>query len=148
MRRLALTISTPFDVLVEASPIRSLRAEDASGSFGILPGHVDFLTALPVSVVRWMTEAGEAGFCAVRGGIMTVSQGSEVAIACRQGKLGTALDTLAADVAAFVEEERDAARRASTAQMRVHARAVRQLMHYLNPQGETGGAFDSREGAP
>jgi F-type H+-transporting ATPase subunit epsilon len=30
-----------------------LRAEDASGSFGILPGHAPFLTALAISIVSW-----------------------------------------------------------------------------------------------
>ena len=67
-----LNIVTPLSVVVE-SDIRSLRAEDKSGSFGILTGHADFLTSLTVSVVSWTTLTGTAGYCAVRGGVLTVT---------------------------------------------------------------------------
>lgn len=147
-RPLSLSISTPFEVLATEDTVQSVRAEDASGSFGILPGHGDFLTVLPVSVVRWKNGAGQMRYCALRGGVLTVSGGSRVAIACRHGILGSDLSKLAADVEAFQEEERDAARRATTAQTRMHARAVRQLMTYLNPQGGTGGSMDFKDGAP
>ncbi|GEO86126.1 MULTISPECIES: F0F1 ATP synthase subunit epsilon [Alphaproteobacteria] len=146
--RLSLSITTPFEVLADEVDIQSLRAEDASGSFGILPGHAEFLTVLPVSVVRWKNSEGEMRYCALRGGVLTVSDGSHVAIACRHGILGTQLSTLAADVAAFQEEEKDAERRATTEQTRMHARAVRQLMSYLNPRGGTGGSLDFKDGAP
>jgi F-type H+-transporting ATPase subunit epsilon len=43
---LRLSISTPASILVDAAEIASLRAEDESGSFGILAGHADFLTVL------------------------------------------------------------------------------------------------------
>lgn len=48
-----LLIATPQRILVNRDDIVALRAEDASGSFGLLPGHVDFLTVLSPSVVRW-----------------------------------------------------------------------------------------------
>ncbi|TWC78335.1 ATP synthase delta/epsilon subunit-like protein [Rhizobium sp. SJZ105] len=47
-----LRIVTPLSVVVDED-IDSLRAEDASGSFGILAGHAPFLTALVVSIVSW-----------------------------------------------------------------------------------------------
>ena len=47
---LHLTITTPMAMLVDAADVRSVRAEDESGHFGILPGHSDYLTALPASV--------------------------------------------------------------------------------------------------
>ena len=50
---LHLTVTTPMEVLVDATGVRSVRAEDASGAFGILPGRADFLTSLPASVLRW-----------------------------------------------------------------------------------------------
>ena len=143
----SLSITTPFAVLAEDT-ILSLRADDASGSFGLLPGHADFLTVLPVSVVRWKNGAGQMRYCALRGGVLTVSGGSRVAIACRSGILGTDLSRLAADVEKFQEEERDAARRATTEQTRMHARAVRQLMTYLNPQGGAGSSVEFKDGAP
>lgn len=37
-RPMSLRILTPLAIIVD-QPVRSLRAMDASGSFGILPGH-------------------------------------------------------------------------------------------------------------
>ncbi len=66
-----LRIMTPLAIIVD-QPAVSLRAVDASGSFGILPGHADFLTRLAVSVVTWTTPESAPQFCAVRGGALTV----------------------------------------------------------------------------
>jgi F-type H+-transporting ATPase subunit epsilon len=38
-----LRIVTPMRLIVETDDIVSLRAEDETGAFGILPGHADFL---------------------------------------------------------------------------------------------------------
>ena len=48
-----LTITTPLAVILAEDGIMAIRAEDASGSFGILPGHADFLTNLTLSIVGW-----------------------------------------------------------------------------------------------
>jgi F-type H+-transporting ATPase subunit epsilon len=130
---LHLTIATPAAVLVDAEDVRSLRAEDSSGAFGVLPGHADLLTVLPPSVVRW-TKHGEATrYCAVSGGVLTVSGGNRVAIACRRGAVGDDLAALQSRVAAARAAELDADRRAKVEQVRLHARALRQLMRLLRP---------------
>ena len=46
-----LLITTPTAVVIDDPNVVAVRAEDESGSFGILNGHADFLTALTVSVV-------------------------------------------------------------------------------------------------
>ncbi len=132
-RTLALTITTPEAVLVSRADIRSLRAADASGDFGILPGHADLLTVLPASVVRFRAGDEVWHYCAVRGGVMTVSGGRTVAIACRQASLSDDLDALASAVAADRAAGTDADRRARVDEMRLHARAVRQMLRYLRP---------------
>ena len=48
-----LRITTPLAVVIEEEGVLALRAEDATGGFGILPGHADFLTSLSISVARW-----------------------------------------------------------------------------------------------
>jgi len=48
-----LRIITPLFVVVDEDGVLALRAEDATGSFGILPRHADFLTRLAISVVSW-----------------------------------------------------------------------------------------------
>lgn len=130
---LHLTISTPMEVLVDEPAARSVRAEDESGGFGILPGHTDFLTVLPASVVRWQGPDAALHFCALRGGLMTVADGSTVAIACRDGIPGDDLAALEGEVAQLRQAEKDADRRARVEQTRLHADAVRQLMRFLQP---------------
>jgi F-type H+-transporting ATPase subunit epsilon len=134
---LHLTIATPAVVLVDSDDVASVRAEDASGSFGILPSHADLLTMLTPSVVRWRTAAGHTGFCAVKGGVLTVSQGRRVAIACREGVVDDSLQTLEDRVRVIRAEQVEADRRARVAQVQLHTRAVRQLVRYLRP-GQTG----------
>ena len=136
---LHLTIATPASVLVDASDVRSLRAEDESGAFGVLPGHADLLTVLPPSVVRWTREGEGTRYCALSGGMLTVSGGNRVAIACRRGVFGEDLAALQAQIAAARAAEIDAGRRAKVEQMRLHARALRQLMRFLRPGGRPPG---------
>jgi F-type H+-transporting ATPase subunit epsilon len=133
---LHLTIATPESALVTLAGVRSVRAMDESGSFGILPGHADLLTVLPPSVVRWHEDDGTERYCALRGGILTLTGGRNVAIACREGLCGDRLEDLETQVAAMRERQSEAERKARVAQTQLHARAVRQLMRYLTP-GDT-----------
>ncbi|WP_338468175.1 F0F1 ATP synthase subunit epsilon [Novosphingobium sp. ZN18A2] len=135
---LHLTISTPRERVVDAEGVVSVQASDETGSFGILPQHADFLTVLPPSVVRWRDKDRTAHFCAVRAGVLSVSNGHDVAIACREALLGDRLGELEAGIAARREAETDADRVARVAQMRLHARAVRQLMRFLVPDARDG----------
>lgn len=97
---LHLTVTTPGQILVDSGDVPTVRAEDESGGFGILPGHADLLTALVPSVVRWRTADGSTHFCGVRSGVFTVSAGHNVTVACREGVLGTSLEDLEAKVRA------------------------------------------------
>ena len=132
---LRLTIATPAKLLVDED-VRSVRAEDASGAFGVLPGHADLLTVLPPSVVRWTAEGEPTRYCALSGGVLTITGGNRVAVACRRGTRGEDLERLEANVAAGRAAELDADRRARVEQTRLHAQAVRQLMRYLRGDGE------------
>lgn len=131
---LHLLISTPQQVLVDCADVLSLRAEDASGCFGLLPGHVDFLTVLTPSVLRWQHVGGAQGFCAVRGGVLSLS-GRELRIACREGVIGDHLDVLEARIHASRTAQLDSARQARVEHLRLHTQAVRQLVRYLRPEG-------------
>src|SRR6516165_1340575 len=76
-----LTVTTPLAILVEASDVAHLRAEDETGAFGILPGHADFLTVLAVSVASWRDDRGAEHHVALRGGLLEVRGGDAIAIA-------------------------------------------------------------------
>lgn len=132
--RLHLTISTPAQVLVDDPDVLALRGEDESGAFGLLPGHLDLLTALAPSVLRWRRADGRSRYCAVHGGVLSLTDGTQLRIACRDGVLGDDLDALQAQVAAAREAQRDADRRARVEQLQMQTRAVRQLVRYLQPR--------------
>jgi F-type H+-transporting ATPase subunit epsilon len=133
---LHLTIAAPGQVLVDCRDVTAVQAEDATGSFGMLPGHADLLTILAPSVVRWRTLDGAAGFCAIGSGVLTITGGRYVAVACREGVVGDALVDLEAQVRTARERQRESDRNARVQQVRQHALAVRQLVRYLRPQGK------------
>ncbi|AMV45746.1 ATP synthase F0F1 subunit epsilon [Paraburkholderia caribensis] len=138
---LTLTIATPSEVVVDTLAIRSLRAEDESGAFGIRVGHADMVTLLSASVVRWTTPDGNEQFCAVDGGVLIVSNGTTVSLACREAEPGDSLAGLEAQVHRARANRLDAIRRARVEQTRIHAQAVRQMLRYLSPQ-KTRGEFE------
>ncbi|MFN4130162.1 MAG: F0F1 ATP synthase subunit epsilon [Paracoccaceae bacterium] len=129
---MSLRIMTPLAIIVD-KPASSLRAMDASGSFGILPGHADFLTRLAVSVVSWTTADGAQQFCAVRGGALTV-RGGHVAIATREAVMGDDLATLDRDVLARFRAEVDEERVEHVETTRLHLTAMRQMLARLQPK--------------
>ena len=130
---LHLTVTTPGQILVDSGDVAAVRAEDESGSFGILPGHADLLTVLTPSVVHWRAADGATSFCAVRGGVFTVSAGRDVAVACREGVVSDSLQDLEAKVRAVRAQQLEDDRKARVEQVRAHAFAVRQLVRYLQP---------------
>jgi F-type H+-transporting ATPase subunit epsilon len=125
-----LRITDPSEILVDRE-VQSVRAEDASGSFGILAGHADFLTALDISVVSWREPDGRPGYCAVRNGILTVTGGSEVAIATREGHVGDDLATLEATVLARYRQGREQERVVRTSSAKLRMRAIRRMVEVL-----------------
>jgi F-type H+-transporting ATPase subunit epsilon len=105
-----LVVVTPHAVAVDCDAA-SIRAEDESGSFGILDGHAALLTALTVSVLVYRERNGPERFVAVRGGLLTVTAGRRVEVLTREAVLGDELETLRRDVLgrfrkASMEEER------------------------------------------
>lgn len=86
---------------------------------------------LAPSVVRWVAPDGARGFCAVDGGVMTVTGGRAVAIACREAIAGDSLEWLEREVARVRAAQLDAERRVRVETLRLHAQAVRQMLRYL-----------------
>jgi F-type H+-transporting ATPase subunit epsilon len=136
---LRLTIATPASVLVDSDKVTALRAEDESGSFGILPGHADFVTVLEPSILRWHGEDGVAHFCALETGVLRAVGGHLVTVACREGVLGDALDVLETQIQAARARQLDVVRRSRVEQTRLHAQAVRQLLRWLRPGAPSSG---------
>lgn len=134
-----LLITTPTAVVTDDRDVAAVRAEDESGRFGILNGHADFLTALTVSVVSWRRGDGTQRYCAVRRGVLSVSDGSEVAIATREAVVSADLAHLEDVVLAGFRDNIEAERAARTASLQLEMNAIRQIVRYLRP--ERPGAF-------
>ena len=138
MTGLILNVTTPLNSLVSCQEVSSVRAEDASGSFGILAGHVDFLTVLPASVLRWRLADGSRRFCAMRSGLLRVSGGAVVDVACREGVLGDDLEQLLAHVRDLRQAEQDEERKARVEAMRMQTQTVRRMMQVFHPHNSQG----------
>lgn len=128
---LHLLISTPSALLVDLQDVVSVRAEDESGSFGLLSGHADLLTVLPASVIRWRDRDGAMHYCAQSGGVFSITGGREIRVACRQATVGDDLSRLEAEVQTMRAALSDTGRRSRVEEMRLHANAVRQLTRLL-----------------
>ena len=130
-----LLITDPTTVVADHRDIVAVRAEDASGGFGILERHADLLTALAISVVQWRHADGRIGYCAVRRGVLSVRGGHDVSIATRQAQLGDDLDQLEHVVLSRFRTELETERTERVAATRLHMAAIRQIIAALRPAG-------------
>jgi F-type H+-transporting ATPase subunit epsilon len=129
-----LLITTPSAVVVDDSDVTAVRAEDETGSFGILARHADFLTVLTVSVVAWHRADYRRRYCAVRRGVLRVESGREVAVATREAIVGDDLDHLEQVVLTQLRDALDAERTARTESLQLQMKAIRQIVRYLRPE--------------
>jgi F-type H+-transporting ATPase subunit epsilon len=134
-----LRIVTPLSVVIDEHGVLALRAEDTTGSFGILPRHADFLTSLAISVVIWESNKGTRQFCAVRRGILSVISGRDIAIATREAVLGDDLATLDETVLARFRADIETERKEHVESTRLHLNAIRHIMRHLRPDQHSGG---------
>ena len=146
-----LSVSTPLSIVTDAGDVAYLRAEDETGSFGILPGHADFLSALAVSVVNWRDTKGVEHHLAVRGGMIEVRNGTTITIATREAVASDNLAQLETEVLAKFRQGAEEERAARTDAQRLYLAAIRQIYRFLRPGRErmgppsSGPQFDGLE---
>lgn len=131
-----LRITMPTALVTELDDVLHVRAEDASGAFGILRRHADFLTVLETSVVSWRCTNGVEGHCAVRGGILTVRGGERIAIATREAVLGDDLVHLESEVLEAFRRKTIEEQSARAGSARLQLAAMRRIFDYLRPERE------------
>lgn len=142
MKTLRLSIATPNGVVVDEPSAASVRVRDHSGSLGVLPGHADLVSVLPPSVVHWTVagtpdRSGGSSRCsaAIAGGVVRVTGGCEVRIACREALAGDAVDELGEAVRAWRASEREADRDVHAEDSRLHAAVLRRIGDARAPRG-------------
>jgi F-type H+-transporting ATPase subunit epsilon len=137
-----LRIVTPLSIVINEDGVLAVRAEDATGGFGILPGHADLLTSLTISVVSWERGDSTRRYCAVRRGVLSVDGGHDIAVATREAVPGDDLATLDQTVLARFRADIDTERTEHVESTRLQLDAIRQIMRHLRPdQGGRSGIF-------
>jgi F-type H+-transporting ATPase subunit epsilon len=129
-----LTVSTPLAIVVDGEEIAQLRAEDATGSFGLLPRHADFLTVLTACVLSWRRPDGSERYLAVRGGMLEVQGGQSITVATREAIAGEDLEDLQSRVLAQFREQAEQERTARTDAQKLYVAAIRQICRLLHPE--------------
>ncbi len=120
-----ITLRLPTRTLFEGTAKR-LFAVAENGAFGMLPRHIDFVTALVPSVLILTAPDGTELFFGIDEGVL-VKKGHQVNIAIRRGVQGEDLNTLTDTVqAAFVEVDEEE-RVARSALSRLEAGIVRRF---------------------
>ena len=130
-------ITTPTAVIADHADVVSLVAEDDSGSFGLLPGHADFVTVLSPSVVSWRRADGRMGHCAVRRGVLSIEKGQSLSIATREAVMSESIEKLESDVIARFEASAEQERAARLEATALRMKAIRRIIHYLRAPGAT-----------
>ena len=134
MSRLRLLVTTPMEIVLDRDDAEHIRAEDDTGTFGILHGHADFLTALATSVITWRDTAGAEHYVAIRGGILSVRDGETVEVATREALTGDDLAVLEEAVLTRFHEETGVEEITRAEARRLQLAAIRQICRYLRPQ--------------
>jgi F-type H+-transporting ATPase subunit epsilon len=114
--RLHLSIRTPGGVLFDG-PVVRVRAEDASGWFGLRPGREDVVAVLPPGLLLFQDEEGE-GFVALSSGLLSL-EGGLCRVTAREAVLSRSLEDVA--------ERLEALQRLRSQQARTHRDVLHQL---------------------
>ena len=120
-----LTVYQPLNVFLDI-PVKKIVGESPRGSFGLLPRHIDFVTALVPGILTYVTEAGKLAYLAVNGGIL-VKQQDQVNIVTPTAVSGE-LGELKSAVHRFVHETDESEKKVQTAVARLEAGFIRRFM--------------------
>lgn len=121
-----LTVRVPTEILFTEEVTR-IKAEAPNGWFGILPKHVDYVTALVPGVLTFVSAKGKEEYLAIDQGIL-VKCGPEVSVSTRAAVRGTNLEQLKHDVARQFEAESEREKKNLAFEAKLEADLVRGLL--------------------
>jgi F-type H+-transporting ATPase subunit epsilon len=102
-----LTVVTPTKIIER--DITHIRLRDDTGYFGIMRGHIDFLTALAPSLGYYRDASGNETFLAVDGGILSV-RGGNITLTSREVYESDDAERLADIIESAVAKRRESER--------------------------------------
>jgi F-type H+-transporting ATPase subunit epsilon len=121
-----LTVWLPTDVLLEEEVTR-IKAEAQNGWFGLLPKHVDFVTALVPGVLTFEPCGKPEEYLAVDRGVL-VKCGPEVKVSTRNAVRGTDLEQLKTEVEKRFREREELEKKARAFEAKLETDLVRHLL--------------------
>jgi F-type H+-transporting ATPase subunit epsilon len=101
---LELQILVP-DALVLNTRVSEVQAADATGRFGLRPGHERFVTFLVPSLLVYTDEEGRERYAAVDGGVLLL-EGDRVSVVTREAVLADRLEDVAKQAAVILDARR------------------------------------------
>jgi F-type H+-transporting ATPase subunit epsilon len=122
---LELEILVP-DGVAARERITALQATDASGRFGILPGHEAFLTLLVPCVLLFRDEKGRERYAAADGGVL-LNEACRVTVVTREAVVADRLEEVAEAAKTMLEARRLQERTARTEFAELQITLLREL---------------------
>lgn len=121
-----LTVRMPSEVLLEEEVSR-IRAEAGNGWFGILPKHIDFVTAVVPGILTFQPCGKAEEYLAIDHGIL-VKCGPEVSVSTRNAVRGENLELLKKNVETQFRRREEREKEARALEAKLEADLVRTLM--------------------
>ena len=120
-----LEVVTPSAVVVD-QPVSKVTAEATTGSFTMLPRHIDYVAILVPGLLDYVAD-GEERMMAIAGGVL-VKQGRTVRVATSEAAEGDTVLALQRALRASFEELAEGERRSRAAVARLETDAIRRLI--------------------
>ncbi len=121
-----LKIVTPTEIFLD-EPVEKIVAEAPNGAFGMLPRHIDFVSALKPGVLAYQRSDGGERYVGIDNGTL-VKCGDTVFVATRNAIAGDNLETLRDRVEAKFLQLDEKERIARTALARLEAGVIRRFI--------------------
>lgn len=123
-----LRVLLPEQILLDTE-VRKVTAEAENGSFGLLPRHADFVTALVPGILTFTLADGREEFLAVDEGIL-VKCGADVRVSTRNAVLGQELGVLRQMIEDRFKKVDEFERKSRDALYKMEADLVRRFMEF------------------
>lgn len=107
--------------------VRRIVAEAPDGSFGLLPNHIDFVSALAPGILVYEDTEGREHYAGIQTGTL-VKIGDEVRVATANAVFGDDLETLQRRARTVFREAEERERTARSALARLEAQMVRRFL--------------------
>jgi F-type H+-transporting ATPase subunit epsilon len=121
------------DGVVLREHVRGVQAADASGRFGLLPGHECFVTLLTPCVLSWLNnQTGRECFAAADGGVLLLEK-DRVWVVTREAVVADQLEKVADAAATMLEARRSEERAARAEFVELQTALLRQLAEVQKP---------------